>query len=213
METFGYKAQLYLEVWQEVELEVEAQSKEEADAMIIELAKKNPLSMDSNDENIEITNTEYLTETESLINKADWHTVQVYDEACENCVIENALYTNGKKTRKPSLRTEFNRIAAIREEYTQNIKDILTRLLKRKKSPVILANEEDEVDDSVDVVVAYSNHSGPVNGRVLSAWLSGTTICLKVEDIQGGDITDIEESDLEDDGLYFVANRILNPIS
>lgn len=94
METFNYKVQLYVKVWQEVELTVNAQSKEEADAMVIQTAKDHPLSLDNGDENIEINNTIYLCDTESLVDNINEHSVEVYSDTCEVCIPENALYTN-----------------------------------------------------------------------------------------------------------------------
>lgn len=94
MKTFKYKVQLYVKVWQEVDLKVSAQSKEEADAMMIQLAKDQPLSLDNGNNDIEITDTEYLCDTESLVDNTDMHTVQVYDGNCRRCTIKNALYTN-----------------------------------------------------------------------------------------------------------------------
>lgn len=94
MKTFNYKVQLYVKVWQEVNLKISAQSKEEADSLMIQLAKDQPLSLDNGNDNIEISNTEYLYETESLVDNTDMHTVQVYDKNCRRCTIKNALYTN-----------------------------------------------------------------------------------------------------------------------
>lgn len=92
MKTFNYKAQLYVKVWQEVELAVSAQSRQEADAMMIQLAKDQPLSLDNGNDNIEIMDTQYLSDTEDLVD--DTHTVEVYRDTCEDCTPKNALYTN-----------------------------------------------------------------------------------------------------------------------
>lgn len=100
MKTFNYKVQLYVKVWQEVELTVKAHSQKEADMMMIQLAKDQPLSLDNGNDNIEIMNTEYLCDTESLVDDTDNHTVEVYRNTCGSCVLENALYTNAKKSTK-----------------------------------------------------------------------------------------------------------------
>lgn len=96
MEKFEYKAHLHLNVWQEVSLTVKAPSKEKADAIISQLAATHPLSLDNGNDCITITNTEYLTETESLINGTTNSSVEVYDSDCECCTSHYALYTNVK---------------------------------------------------------------------------------------------------------------------
>lgn len=96
MKKFEYKVHLHLNVWQEVCLTVKASSKKKADNLVTQLAETHPLSLDSNSDNIDITNTEYLTETESLIDNTDSSSVVVYNNDCENFIIQNALYTNHK---------------------------------------------------------------------------------------------------------------------
>ncbi|MGZ2609432.1 hypothetical protein [uncultured Bacteroides sp.] len=98
MEKFEYKVDLHINVWQRVDVSVKADTKEEADAMIIKLAKEAPLSLDNGDENIERSVDEYLCDTESLLDSTTkTSTVQVYDADCYIFETKNALYTNLKK--------------------------------------------------------------------------------------------------------------------
>jgi hypothetical protein len=100
MKTFNYKVQLYVKVWQEVELTVKAHSQKKADAMMIQLAKDQPLSLDNGNDNIEIMNTKYLCDTESLVDNTDKQTVEVYRNTCGGRILENVLYTNAKRSTK-----------------------------------------------------------------------------------------------------------------
>lgn len=102
MKTFNYKVQLYVKVWQEVGLIVKAHSQKEADALMIQLAKDQPLSLDNGNDNIEIMNTKYPCNTESLVDNTDKHTVEVYRNTCGNRILENVLYTNAKRNTKIS---------------------------------------------------------------------------------------------------------------
>ncbi len=102
MKTFNYKVQLYVKVWQEVGLTMKAHSQKEADALMIQLAKDQPLSLDNGNDNIEIMNTEYLCNTESLVDNTDKHTVEVYRDTCGNRILKNVLYTNVKRNTKIS---------------------------------------------------------------------------------------------------------------
>ncbi len=94
MKEFNYKVQLYVKVWQEVELTVNAHSQKEADAMTIQLVKDQPLSLDDGNDKIEIMNTQYLCNTESLVDNTDEPTVELYRDTCEHCIPKNALYFN-----------------------------------------------------------------------------------------------------------------------
>lgn len=117
MEIFEYKVDLHINVWQRVDVEVQAHSKEEADAMIIKLAKEAPLSLDNGDENIQRCVDEYRCDTESLIESTTkTPTVEVYDADCDNFETKNALYTNLKEGNVSSIKTESERmVTAIKE--------------------------------------------------------------------------------------------------
>lgn len=97
MEKFKYKVDLHINVWQRVGVEVKANTKKEADAMIIKLVKEEPLSLDNGNENIERSVDEYLCDTESLLEStATTPTVEVYDADSGIFETKNALYTNLK---------------------------------------------------------------------------------------------------------------------
>lgn len=99
MEVFEYKVDLHINVWQRVSVLVHANTKEEANALIINLAETEPLSLDNGDDNIERDADEYLCDTESLIESTtETPTVEVYDVNCESFETKNALYTNLKNT-------------------------------------------------------------------------------------------------------------------
>lgn len=95
MKNYHYVADLHVKVWSRLNLTIKANSKEEADAIIIQLAKDNPLSMDNDDENNEITNNEYLLDTERLLEGQD--TIQIFDlstKGTNTYLPENAIYRN-----------------------------------------------------------------------------------------------------------------------
>lgn len=124
MEIFGYKVDLHINVWQRVDVEVQANSKEEADAMIIKLAKEAPLSLDNGDKNIQRCVDEYRCDTESLIEStAKTPTVEVYDADCDNFETKNALYTNLKEETAPPVKTDVERVATMREEAIKEISE------------------------------------------------------------------------------------------
>uniref|UniRef100_UPI003561B004 hypothetical protein n=1 Tax=Bacteroides fragilis TaxID=817 RepID=UPI003561B004 len=124
MEIFGYKVDLHINIWQRVDVLVHAGTKEEADARIIKLVKENPLSLDNGDENIERDANEYLCDTESLLEStATTPTVEVYDADCGIFETKNALYTNLKEGTAPSVKTDVDRMATIREEVIKEISE------------------------------------------------------------------------------------------
>ena len=97
MEKFDDKVDLHINVWQRVGVEIKANTKKEADAMIIKLVKEEPLSLDNGNENIERSVDEYLCDTESLLEStATTPTVEVYDADSGIFETKNALYTNLK---------------------------------------------------------------------------------------------------------------------
>lgn len=211
---FNYVVDTYLRVWQRTDVSIEAETQEEADALIKTLVKRNPVSLENENANIQTGSVTYLCGTESLIESTtETPTVEIYHTDCESYETRYALYTNLKRESSHSINKDFRTVIDIRKNYTSQVRDILSRILKQEKAPIVLANEKDETDDEVDVIVACSGHSGAYNGRVLSVWLNQDTICIKVEHVGYSDVMDIEESDLEDDGLYFIINRILNPVN
>jgi hypothetical protein len=120
MEIFEYKVDLFVSVWQRVDVTVKANTKEEADARIINLVKKNPLSLDNGDENIERGAVEYLCDTESLLEStATTPTVEVYDADCGIFETKNALYTNLKEKTASSIKTESERMATAIKELSE----------------------------------------------------------------------------------------------
>lgn len=214
MEKFEYQVDMHINVWQRTGLTVKAETKAEADAQVIALVEETPLSLDNGNENIETGGVEYLCETESLIDSTtETPTVEVYDMDCKIHKTEYALHTNLKKETVATIEEDFQQIIKVRESYNSQLSSILTRILQQWTFPVILAKVNDEPDDAKDVVVACSGWGGGYNARVLSVWLSGETICMKVENMECGDVINIDETDLEDDGFYFIINRILNPIT
>lgn len=211
---FEYKVDTYIRIWQRTDLKVIAGTQEEADALVKTLVKKHPLSLDNGNDNITTGGVEYLCDTESLVNSTtERATVEVYHADCEFYEPPNALYTNRQKETPDSINKDFQTLTDIRENYNSKLHEMLSGILEREKAPVILADEEDEIDDETDVVVAYSGSAGANNARVLSVWLNEITICMKVENIDCFEVVDIDESDLEDDGLYFIINRILTPVN
>lgn len=117
MGIFEYKVDLHINIWQRVDVLVHADTKEEADARIIKLVKETPLSLENGDENIERDASEYLCDTESLLESTTkTPTVEVYDADCATFETKNALYTNLKERNAPSIKTESERMAkAIKE--------------------------------------------------------------------------------------------------
>lgn len=98
MKKFEYKIDLHIEVWQRTALSVHAKTKEEADVLVIELAKETPLSLDNGNSNVSVEGTEYLCDTESLLESTTKRpTVEVYDENNETYEPQYALYTNIKR--------------------------------------------------------------------------------------------------------------------
>lgn len=212
MKKFEYKVDMQVIVWQRTELTVKAGTKVEADTQVIALIEDNPQSLDNGNENIEIGGVEYLCDTESLVDSTTKiSTVQVYDEDCEFYEPNYALYTNLKNETFPSINEEFQKIVKMRESYNSQLSNMLTRILQQRNSPITFAHEDDDSDDGKDVVVSYSNHFFAENGRILSVQLHEGNIYLKVQEVQSGFVSDIKETDLQDDGLYFIINRILNP--
>lgn len=214
MKNFEYKVDAYIKVWQRTDLYVNAETKEKADALVKSLVNECPISLDNGNKNIEIGNVEYLCDTESLVDSTTKiPTVEVYCADCESLETQHALYTNLKEESLHTINEDFQTVTDMRENYTSAIHNILSRILKQGKSPIVLANEKDDIGDETDVIVACSGKSRVHNGRVLSVWLNQDTICMKVENIGYPDVMDIKESELEDDGLYFIINRILNPVN
>lgn len=212
MKNFEYKVDVHIKVWQRTDLYVNAETKEKADALVKSLVKECPISLDNGNNNIETGNVEYLCDTESLVDSTTkTPTVEVYCADCESLKTQHALYTNLKEESLHTINEDFHTVIDMRENYTSTIHNILSRILKLEKSPIVLANEEDDIDDETDVIVAYSGKFRVHNGRVLSVWLNQDTVCMKVENIDCPDVMDIKESDLEDDSLYFIINRILTP--
>lgn len=117
MEKFEYKVDLHINIWQRVDVDVQANTKKEADAMIIRLAKETPLSLDNGNEKIQRSVDEYLCDTESLLEStATTPTVEVYDADCGIFETKNALYTNLKEGNASSIKTESERmVTAIKE--------------------------------------------------------------------------------------------------
>lgn len=214
MKKFEYKVDAYIKVWQRTDLYVNAETKEKADALVKSLVNEFPISLDNGNNNIETGNVEYLCDTESLIDSTTkTSTIEVYCADCESLETQHALYTNLKEESPHTINDDFRTVIDMRENYTSTIHNILSRILKQENKPIVLANEEDDVDDEIDVIVACSGKSHAYNGRVLSVWLNQDTICMKVENIDCPDVIDIKESDLEDEGLYFIINRILTPVN
>lgn len=120
MEIFEYKVDLFITVWQRVDVEVKANTKEEADARIIKLVKESPLSLDNGDENIERCVDEYRCDTESLVESTAYMpTVEVYDADCGIFETKNALYTNLKEKNASSIKTESERMATAIKEISE----------------------------------------------------------------------------------------------
>lgn len=98
MKNFEYKIDLHIDIWQRIALSVHAKTKEEADALVIELIKENPLSLDNENSNVSVEGIEYLCDTESLLESTTKRsTVEVYDESSETYQPQYALYTNIKR--------------------------------------------------------------------------------------------------------------------
>lgn len=98
MRKFEYKIDLHIKVWQRTTLSVHAKTKEEADALVIELAKETPLSLDYGNSNVSLEGTEYLCDTEALLESTTKRpTVEVYDENSETYEPQYALYANIKR--------------------------------------------------------------------------------------------------------------------
>lgn len=120
MEIFEYKVDLFITVWQRVDVEVKANTKEEADARIIKLVKEAPLSLDNGDENIQRCVDEYRCDTESLVDSTAYMpTVEVYDADCATFETKNALYTNLKEKNASSIKTESERMATAIKEISE----------------------------------------------------------------------------------------------
>ena len=66
MEKFEYKVDLHINVWQRVGVEVKANTKKEADAMIIKLVKEEPLSLDNGNENKEALMSTFVIQSHCL---------------------------------------------------------------------------------------------------------------------------------------------------
>lgn len=117
MEKFEYKVDLHINIWQRVDVDVQANTKKEADAMIIRLVKETPLSLDNGNEKIQRSVDEYLCDTESLLEStATTPTVEVYDADCGIFETKNALYTNLKEGNASSIKTESEcMVTAIKE--------------------------------------------------------------------------------------------------
>lgn len=120
MKIFEYKVDLHINIWQRVDVKVKANTKEEADAMIIKLVNEAPLSLDNGDENIERGIVEYLCDTESLLESTvTTPTVEVYDADCDTFQTKNALYTNLKEENASSVRTDSERMAITIKEISK----------------------------------------------------------------------------------------------
>lgn len=120
MERFEYKVDLHINVWQRVGVEVKANTKKEADAMIIKLVKEKPLSLDNGNENIERSVDKYLCDTESLLEStATTPTVEVYAADCGIFETKNALYTNLKEGNASSIKTKSARMATAIKEISE----------------------------------------------------------------------------------------------
>lgn len=106
MKEYNYVTDLHVKVWLRLNLTIKANSKEEADTIIIQLAKEEPFSMDNGDENNTITNNEYLLDTEILVEGQD--TVQVFDlnTGTNTYLPENAIYRNIEQSANDNLPNE-----------------------------------------------------------------------------------------------------------
>lgn len=212
MATFKYIIDSHIKIWQRTNLSVNAETKGEADTLIIKLAKESPLALENGNEHIIIEGMEYLCDTETLLNStAQAPTVEVYNADEDFYEPQFALYTNSKQDTILSVKEEFAQMTVIRDHYVTQLHNLLAGLLSIDSAPITFANENDEMDDSKDVIVAYSNHICVKSGRILSVWFNGEDICMKVQEVQYGDVANIKESDLQDDDLFFLINRILNP--
>lgn len=98
MKNYYYTTDIYVQVWERLNIIVNAETKEEADALIIQVAKDNPFSMDDENGNIEIVDNEFLLDTETLVDKED--NVQVFNAQTDVGIYnpEDAIYRNLKAT-------------------------------------------------------------------------------------------------------------------
>lgn len=94
MKEFHYVTDLHVQVWSRLNLTITASSKEEADAIIIRLAQKEPSSLLIDDDNRVIADSQYLFDTETLVEGKN--TVYIFnkDNKSHLYLPEDAIYRN-----------------------------------------------------------------------------------------------------------------------